>query len=152
MQYRPLPFEQPLYFDSPASCCYCAGDGEAFIQTGGVILQKRLRENESLFFDLSCIAACDSTCRFRLQSPGNVMATLFGLRRAMVRVYGPGNVYFSTHTIQRTAGAVRNLSLGGSYGGTGLPMRVLLVLSMLAFMIALATTRIIVELEHEERE
>lgn len=151
MQTQPLPFEQPFFLGNPSSCYYCTGDGSAFIQAGGTVLRKRLRVGESLYFDSSCVVACDSTCKFSLDSPAGVMGTLFGLKRAIIRVRGPGTVYFSTQSIHRTARSVTNLSVGGQ-NSSGMAARMFVLMTTIIFIAALASARIVVELGEEEQE
>lgn len=149
IQNQALPFDQPFFLGNPSSCYYCTGDGNVFLQAGGTILQKGLRTAESLYFDSSCIVACESTCRFGLESPAGIMGTLFGLKRAIIRVHGPGKVYFSTQSIHRMARSVTNLSVAGN-NNSSTAARMFMLMTTIIFIVALASARIVVELGEDE--
>lgn len=92
------------------------GDGWAFVQMGGTLVERELAPGEELHVDTGCLAAYTPTIDFDLVTVGGVRSALFGGEGLFfARLTGPGKVWIQSLPFSRLAG--RMLAAAGSLGG-----------------------------------
>ena len=92
------------------------GDGMAFVNACGTLIERELRPNETLRVDTGCLVALQSSVHYDVQYVGKVKTALFGgegLFFATLR--GPGRVWLQSLPMSRLAGRI----LAGARGGKG---------------------------------
>jgi uncharacterized protein (TIGR00266 family) len=73
------------------------GDGMAFLEIGGSVVEYDLRPNESMLFDTGFLAAMDITCSLDIEMNKGLGNMLFGGEGLFnTRVTGPGHVWVQT--------------------------------------------------------
>jgi uncharacterized protein (TIGR00266 family) len=92
------------------------GDGWAFVQMGGTVVERRLERGEELHVDTGCLAAMTPGVDFDLVTVGGIR-TMFGGGEGVffARLRGPGRVWIQSLPFSRLAG--RMLAAAGSRGG-----------------------------------
>lgn len=92
------------------------GDGWAFVQMGGTVVERRLERGEELHVDTGCLAAMTPDVEFDLVTVGGIR-TMFGGGEGVffARLRGPGRVWIQSLPFSRLAG--RMLAAAGSRGG-----------------------------------
>ena len=92
------------------------GDGWAFVQMGGTVVERRLERGEELHVDTGCLAAMTPDVDFDLVTVGGIR-TMFGGGEGVffARLRGPGRVWIQSLPFSRLAG--RMLAAAGSRGG-----------------------------------
>ena len=102
------------------------GDGIAFVQAGGYVLEKELRAGETLKIDTGCIVAYTAQIDFDIEFIRGVRNWMFGgegLFFAILR--GPGKVWIQSLPISRLAGKMMQYATfkrkeeGSILGGLG---------------------------------
>ncbi|MFM1770619.1 MAG: hypothetical protein RJA22_3148 [Verrucomicrobiota bacterium] len=95
------------------------GDGWAFLNAGGNILQKQLAPGETLRVDTGCVVAFQPSVQFDIQFVGKVKSALFGGEGLFfATLTGPGHVWLQSLPLSRMADRiVRASAVGGSQGG-----------------------------------
>jgi uncharacterized protein (TIGR00266 family) len=92
------------------------GDGWAFVQMGGTLMQRDLAAGEELHVDTGCLAAYTPSVDFDLIRAGGVKSMVFGGEGVFfARLRGPGRVWVQSLPFSRLAG--RMLAAAGSRGG-----------------------------------
>jgi len=90
------------------------GDGLAFCHAGGHIIERELRQGETLRIDTGCVVAYTKDVDFDIQFVGGVKNTLFGGEGVFFAVLkGPGKVWLQTLPISRLASRILSYSSGG---------------------------------------
>lgn len=98
------------------------GDGWAFVQMGGAVIERELRPGEQVHVDTGCIAAFTSTVEFDLIGAGGVKSSLFGGEGLfLARLTGPGKVWIQSLPFARLAGRMLAAAMpaGGQNRGEG---------------------------------
>jgi uncharacterized protein (TIGR00266 family) len=96
------------------------GDGWAFIQMGGAVIERELRAGEQLHVDTGCIAAFTSTVEFDLIGAGGVKSSLFGGEGLFfARLTGPGKVWIQSLPFARLAGRMLQAAMPAGGGNRG---------------------------------
>lgn len=102
------------------------GDGMAFCHAGGHIIERELKQGESLRIDTGCVVAYTKEVDFDVQFVGGVRNTIFGGEGVFFAVLkGPGRVWLQTLPISRLAsrilsyGTVKRKEEGSILGGLG---------------------------------
>jgi uncharacterized protein (TIGR00266 family) len=91
-----------------------SGTGLAFVHAGGMIIERELRQGESLRVDTGCIVGFEHTVDYDIQMVKGVKSLLFGgegLFYALLR--GPGKVWVQTTPISRFADRILGAARGG---------------------------------------
>ncbi|MBD5146448.1 MAG: TIGR00266 family protein [Ruminococcus sp.] len=84
------------------------GQGIAFLEIDGSVVEYDLRENESILVDTGYLAAMDATCSVEVETVKGVGNALFGGEGFFnTRVKGPGHIWLQTMPVASLAGAVR---------------------------------------------
>lgn len=103
------------------------GDGLAFVHAGGTVVERVLREGESLHIDTGCVVAFEASVAFDVQRAGGVKTMLFGGEGMFfATLTGPGRVWLQSLPFSRLAGrmlaasAGRGREEGSVLGGIGL--------------------------------
>jgi uncharacterized protein (AIM24 family) len=92
------------------------GDGWAFVQMGGTLMQRDLAAGEELHVDTGCLAAYTPSVDFDLIRAGGVKSMVFGGEGVFfARLRGPGRLWVQSLPFSRLAG--RMLAAAGSRGG-----------------------------------
>ena len=92
------------------------GDGWVFVQMGGTVVERELKDGEELHVDTGCLAAYQPSVDFDLIQAGGVKSVLFGGEGLFfARLKGPGKVWIQSLPFSRLAG--RMLAAAGSRGG-----------------------------------
>ena len=92
------------------------GDGWAFVQMGGTIVERELAAGEELHVDTGCLAAYTPSVDFDLIAAGGVKSMLFGGEGVFfARLRGPGKVWIQSLPFARLAGRI--VATAGSVGG-----------------------------------
>lgn len=95
------------------------GDGWAFVQMGGTVVERELAPGEELHVDTGCLAAYTPSVDFDLVAAGGVKSMMFGGEGVFfARLRGPGKVWIQSLPFTRLAGRVMlaNHGLGGNKG------------------------------------
>lgn len=103
------------------------GDGLAFVQAGGTIIERDLQVGESLRVDTGCLVAFAPTVDYDIQFIGGFRNALFGGEGLfLTRLTGPGKVYLQSLPFSRMADRIvaaaafgRNREERGGLGGIG---------------------------------
>ncbi|MBD2578894.1 TIGR00266 family protein [Oscillatoria sp. FACHB-1406] len=78
------------------------GDGLAFVQAGGAIIEKNLAPGEVLRVDTGCLVAFAPTVKYDIQMVGGVRNMLFGGEGLfLAKMTGPGRVYVQSLPFSR---------------------------------------------------
>ncbi len=81
-----------------------SGDGMAFIHAGGTIIEKNLRQGESLRVDTGCLVAFAPSVTYDIQFIGGFKNALFGGEGLfLAKLTGPGVVYLQSLPFSRLA-------------------------------------------------
>jgi len=92
------------------------GDGWAFVQMGGTVVERELRSGEELHVDTGCLAAYTPSVDFDLVTVGGIRTMFSGGEGVFfARLRGPGRVWIQSLPFSRLAG--RMLAAAGSRGG-----------------------------------
>lgn len=92
------------------------GDGWAFVQMGGTLIERQLAPGEELHIDTGCVAAYTPDVDFDLVMAGGVKSVLFGGEGLFfARLRGPGKVWIQSLPFARLAG--RMLQAANHQGG-----------------------------------
>lgn len=85
-----------------------SGDGIAFLEIDGSIVEYDLAGNESILVDTGYLAAMDATCSIDIETVKGIGNALFGGEGFFnTRVSGPGHVWLQTMPIPSLAGSIR---------------------------------------------
>ena len=106
------------------------GTGQAFLHSGGTILERTLAAGERLKVDTGCLVALDPSVDFDIQSVGGIKTSLFGGEGLFfASLTGPGRVWLQTLPFSRLADRIHaayrgdkedvKRDLGGVLGGIG---------------------------------
>jgi uncharacterized protein (TIGR00266 family) len=80
------------------------GDGLAFINAGGALLERTLEQGEVLMVDTGCLAAFASSVDYDIQFVGGFKNALLGGEGIfLARLKGPGKVYLQSLPLSRLA-------------------------------------------------
>ncbi|MDY6785042.1 MAG: TIGR00266 family protein [Cyanobacteriota bacterium] len=78
------------------------GDGMAFVQAGGAIIEKSLERGEVLRVDTGCLVAFSPSVNYDIQLMGGVKNMLFGGEGlVLAKMTGPGKVYMQSLPFSR---------------------------------------------------
>ena len=89
------------------------GDGMAFVHAGGHILEKDLRQGETLKVDTGCIVAFTNTVHYDIQFIGGIKNSIFGGEGLFyATLTGPGKVWIQSIPISRLAGRILQFARG----------------------------------------
>ncbi|MCC6600374.1 MAG: TIGR00266 family protein [Crocinitomicaceae bacterium] len=92
------------------------GDGMVFCHAGGHIIERELRQGESLRIDTGCVVAYTKDVDFDIKFVGGIKNTLFGGEGVFFAVLsGPGKVWLQTLPIARLASRI--VSYGSQLSG-----------------------------------
>ncbi len=97
------------------------GDGLAFVQAGGTVIQKTL-SNEKLMVDTGCLVAFETGIDYDIQRAGNLKSMFFGGEGLfLATLQGTGKVYLQSLPFSRMADRIlQNApSSGGKQQGEG---------------------------------
>lgn len=93
------------------------GDGMAFVHSGGAILEKDLKSNETLRIDTGCLVAFTHNITYDVQFVGGIKNTLFGGEGLfLTTITGPGKVWLQSLPISRLANRI--ISYAPKTGGS----------------------------------
>jgi uncharacterized protein (TIGR00266 family) len=98
------------------------GDGMAFIHACGAIIERSLRQGETLRIDTGCLVAMTKDVHYDIQFVGGIKNTLFGGEGVFfATVVGPGTVWIQSLPFSRLAERVFAAapSAGGQRKGEG---------------------------------
>jgi uncharacterized protein (TIGR00266 family) len=106
------------------------GTGEAFIHSGGTIVEMELKAGEKLKVDTGCLVAFDPSIDYDIEFVGGIKTAIFGGEGLFfAAMTGPGRVWIQTLPFSRLAdriiaarGADREdvkRDLGGAFGALG---------------------------------
>ena len=85
-----------------------SGNGIAFLEIDGSIVEYDLAPNESILVDTGYLAAMDATCSIDIETVKGIGNALFGGEGFFnTRVSGPGHVWLQTMPIASIAGSIR---------------------------------------------
>lgn len=85
-----------------------SGNGIAFLEIDGSVIEYDLAPNESMLVDTGYLAAMDATCSIDIESVKGIGNALFGGEGLFnTRVSGPGHVWLQTMPISALAGSIR---------------------------------------------
>ncbi len=85
-----------------------SGNGIAFLEIDGSIVEYDLAGNESILVDTGYLAAMDATCSIDIETVKGIGNALFGGEGFFnTRVSGPGHVWLQTMPILSLAGSIR---------------------------------------------
>lgn len=85
-----------------------SGQGIAFLEIDGSVVEYDLGSNESILVDTGYLAAMDATCSIDIETVKGVGNALFGGEGFFnTRVNGPGHIWLQTMPVASLAGAVR---------------------------------------------
>ncbi len=85
-----------------------SGQGIAFLEIDGSIVEYDLSANESILVDTGYLAAMDATCSIEIETVKGIGNALFGGEGFFnTRVKGPGHIWLQTMPVASLAGAVR---------------------------------------------
>ncbi len=84
-----------------------SGQGMAFLEIDGSIVEYDLQPGESMIVDTGYLAAMDATCSVDIETVSGIGNALFGGEGLFnTRVTGPGHVWLQTMPITSIAGAI----------------------------------------------
>lgn len=97
--------ERNLYLTIPAihkrvkSILHCTPsvNSTLFFQAGSEIMKKYLQTGQCILVNLWSVVAFDDTCSIQLLNISQITYSFIGCQGIMLRIEGPGNVYFSSH-------------------------------------------------------
>ncbi|MBI2258704.1 MAG: TIGR00266 family protein [Flavobacteriia bacterium] len=102
------------------------GDGMAFCHAGGFVMNRTLKQGETLRVDTGCIVAYTQTIDYDIQFVGGIKNTIFGGEGLFfATLKGPGEVWLQTLPVSRLAsrilqyGTSRRKEEGSILGGLG---------------------------------
>lgn len=96
------------------------GDGMAFIQAGGTLMERCLGAGEELHVDTGCLVAMQDSVQFDLQQAGGIKTALFGGEGLFfARLRGPGIVWLQSLPFSRLAGRMLAAAPQGGGRDTG---------------------------------
>ena len=96
------------------------GDGWAFVQMGGAVIERELRPGEQLHVDTGCVAAFTSSIDFDLIGAGGIKSSLFGGEGLFfARLTGPGKVWIQSLPFSRLAGRMLQAAMPAGGGNRG---------------------------------
>lgn len=96
------------------------GDGLAFIHAGGTIIEKDLKQGETLRVDTGCLVAFAPTVDYDIQFIGGFRNSLFGGEGLFTaNLTGPGKVYLQSLPFSRLADRIFAASRFGRHNKTG---------------------------------
>lgn len=75
------------------------GTGEIFVNAYGGIIQKELKEDETMTIDNYHLVAMSGTISYDIRKHGNLKTTIFGGEALVIEVKGPGDVFLQTKNI-----------------------------------------------------
>ena len=85
-----------------------SGQGIAFLEIDGSVVEYDLGSNESILVDTGYLAAMDATCSIDIETVKGIGNALFGGEGLFnTRVSGPGHIWLQTMPVASLAGAVR---------------------------------------------
>ena len=85
-----------------------SGQGIAFLEIDGSVVEYDLGSNESVLVDTGYLAAMDATCSIDIETVKGIGNALFGGEGLFnTRVSGPGHIWLQTMPVASLAGAVR---------------------------------------------
>lgn len=85
-----------------------SGQGIAFAEFDGHVVEYDLAPGQSMVVDTGYLAAMDATCSMEIQSVPGVKNAVFGGEGLFNTVVtGPGRIYLQTMPISTVAGAIR---------------------------------------------
>ncbi len=83
------------------------GDGLSFIHAGGTIVERDLKEGETLRVDTGCLVALTSTVGYDIEFVGGVKSAIFGGEGFFfATLRGPGHVWLQSLPFSRLAGKI----------------------------------------------
>lgn len=77
--------------------CVPTSNSTLFFQSGSEIMGKTLSRGECILINLWSVVAFDDTCTIKLMNISQLTYSFVGSQGIMLRVEGPGSVYFSSH-------------------------------------------------------
>jgi uncharacterized protein (TIGR00266 family) len=90
------------------------GEGWAFVQMGGMVIERELEPGEQLHVDTGCVAAYTAGVDMDLVAVGGVKSMVFGGEGAFfARLTGPGKVWIQSLPFARLAGRMLASAMGG---------------------------------------
>ena len=93
------------------------GDGWAFLNAGGNILQKQLGVGETLRVDTGCVVAFQPSVQFDIQFVGKIKSALFGGEGLFfATLKGPGHIWLQSLPLSRLADRIVGASRKGGGG------------------------------------
>jgi uncharacterized protein (TIGR00266 family) len=93
------------------------GDGWAFLNAGGNILQKQLGVGETLRVDTGCVVAFQPSVQFDIQFVGKIKSALFGGEGLFfATLKGPGHIWLQSLPLSRMADRIVSASRVGGGG------------------------------------
>ena len=106
------------------------GTGEAFVHSGGTIIEMTLGPGEKVRVDTGCLVAFEPTVDYDIESVGGIKTSLFGGEGLFfAALTGPGRVWLQTLPFSRLADRINaaqrgdredvKRDLGGMLGGIG---------------------------------
>ena len=106
------------------------GTGQAFIHSGGTIVDMTLAAGERLRVDTGCLVAFDETVGYDIERVGGIKTSLFGGEGLFfAAMTGPGRVWLQTLPFSRLADRIHSAyrgdredvkrDFGGLFGGLG---------------------------------
>lgn len=98
------------------------GDGMAFCNAGGSIVQRKLKPGERLKIDTGCLVALTKDVHYNIEFVGGIKNTLFGGEGVFyATVEGPGMVWMQTLPFSRLANKIiaSASNIGGKRRGEG---------------------------------
>ena len=131
---------------------YCTVDKSSviFLQSGSEIMQKNLCVGESLLINMWCCVAIEDTCVLHLTQNHNLyFGGYFAKEGVMIKVEGPGRVYFSANKGSAAANGLPTSSGFGQRGPTTTFAIALNVIAMLMtlYLIMMLTTNLFIDNE-----
>lgn len=89
------------------------GDGLAFVHSGGHVIEKELKDRETIKVDTGCIVAFSKDVDYDIQFVGGVKNTIFGGEGLFyATLTGPGKVWIQSLPISRLAGRILSYGTG----------------------------------------
>ncbi|MGC9528260.1 MAG: TIGR00266 family protein [Limnospira sp.] len=86
------------------------GDGMAFVQAGGAMIEKTLQPGESLRVDTGCLVAFSPSVRYDIQFIGGFRNALFGGEGLfLAKMTGPGKVLIQSLPFSRLADRISSM-------------------------------------------
>jgi uncharacterized protein (TIGR00266 family) len=83
------------------------GDGMAFCHAGGTLMERDLKEGESIKVDTGCIVAFQKSVDYEIKFVGGIKSALFGGEGLFFAVLtGPGKIWLQSLPFSRLAGRI----------------------------------------------